>query len=102
MKRYFLFIATVLFLFIAGCDKGSKGDVQVKITSESEVVVGVYGTDVTIHYDILGVEDVKANVNTSDEAWLRVKEHESGSLVITVADNESGGSRMLSTSRQNR
>lgn len=94
MKRYFLFIATVLFLFIAGCDKGSKGDVQVKITSESEVVLGVYGTDVTIHYDILGVEDVKANVNISDETWLRVKEHESGSLVITVADNESGGSRM--------
>ena len=37
------------------CDKNNEGDIQVKITSESEVTLGMYGKDVTITYDILGI-----------------------------------------------
>jgi hypothetical protein len=94
MKRLFLFIALVFSMLNVACDKNNEGDIQVKITSESEVILGMYGKDVTITYDILGIEDVEANVTLSDNSWLRVKEHESGSLIISVADNETGGSRM--------
>jgi hypothetical protein len=76
------------------CDKQGGDDIKVVITSESVVDLGMYGEDVTIHYDILGIEDVAADVTISDETWLRVKEHESGSLVLTVADNETGSGRM--------
>ena len=94
MKRLFLFIALVFSMLNVACDKNNEGDIQVKITSESEVTLGMYGKDVTITYDIHGIEDVEANVTLSDNSWLRVKEHESGSLIISVADNETGGSRM--------
>lgn len=94
MKRLFLFIALCFSMLTVACDKQGGDDIKVAITSESVVDLGMYGEDVTIHYDILGIEDVEADVTISDETWLRVKEHESGSLVLTVADNETGSSRM--------
>ena len=94
MKRLFLFIALCFSMLTVACDKQGGDDIKVVITSESVVDLGMYGEDVTIHYDILGIEDVEADVTISDETWLRVKEHESGSLVLTVADNETGSGRM--------
>lgn len=94
MKRFFLFIAVVFSFLGVACEKNNEGDFQVVITSSSEVKVGKYAEDVTIHYDIHGIEDVNAEVSLSDDSWLRVKEHESGSLVISVAQNDTGAGRM--------
>ena len=94
MKRLFLIIALAFSMLNVACDKNNESDFEVKITSNSEITLGMYGSDVTIQYDILGIEDECASVTLSDESWLRVKKHESGTLTITVADNETGGSRM--------
>ena len=89
-----MFALLVVGALFTACDKSNGGDAQVVITSEGEIKVGKYATDVTIHYDIVGVEDVMAEVVLSEEEWLRVKQHESCALVITVADNDTDGSRM--------
>lgn len=94
MKRLFLIIVSVVAMFNVACDKQSGDDYKVVISSDAEIKVGMYSEDVTIHYDILGIEDVNADVALSDDSWLRVSKHESGTLVITVADNETGASRM--------
>ena len=95
MKRLSLFIVMVIAMLNIACEKHNNGDdFKVVITSESEVKVGKYAEDVTIHYDIHGIEDVKAEVSFSDDSWLRVKEHESDSLVISVAQNDTGAGRM--------
>ncbi len=95
MKRLFLFIALCFSMLTVACEKQNNGDdFKVVITSESEVEVGKYAEDITIHYDIHGIEDVEAEVTLSDDSWLRIKEHESGSLVISVAQNDTGAGRM--------
>lgn len=94
MKRLFLFIAIVFSALNVACEQTNDSDYNVVITSDAEIKLGMYGDDVTISYDIQGIEDVVANVLLSDNEWLRIKEHESGSLVITVANNETGADRM--------
>ena len=88
---YALLVMSALFV---ACDKSNEGDLKVVITSESEIKVGKYATDVTIRYDILGITDVKADVKFSQEGWLRVKSEEVGAVVISVAENETDSSRM--------
>lgn len=95
MKRLSLFIVMVIAMLNIACEKQNNGDdFKVVITSESEVKVGKYAEDITIHYDIHGIEDVEAEATLSDDSWLRIKEHESGSLVISVAQNDTGAGRM--------
>ena len=94
MRHFMMFALLVVGALFTACDKSNGGDAKVVITSEGEIKVGKYATDVTIHYDIVGVEDAVAEVVLSEEEWLRVKQHESGALVITVAENDTDGSRM--------
>lgn len=94
MKRFFLFIAVVFSALCVSCEQTNDSDYIVVITSETEIKLGKYGEDITISYDIKGLEDVEANVSLSDDSWLRIKEHGAGSLTLTVAENETGGSRM--------
>lgn len=94
MKRFFLFIAVVFSALCVSCEQTNDSDYIVVITSETEIKLGKYGEDITISYDIKGIVDVEANVSLSDDSWLRIKEHKSGSLTLTVAENETGGSRM--------
>ena len=94
MRHFMMFALLVVGALFTACDKSNGGDAKVVITSEGEIKVGKYATDVTIHYDIVGVEDAVAEVVLSEEEWLRVKQHESGALVITVAENDTNGSRM--------
>lgn len=89
-----IFALLVMSALFVACDKSNEGDIKVVITSESEIKVGKYATDVTIRYDILGIEDVKADVKFSQEGWLRVKSEEVGAVVISVAENETDSSRM--------
>lgn len=82
-------------MLATACDSGSNdSNIKVVINTPTEVSLGMYGEEVTIDYNILGIEDVLASVTLSDESWLRIKEHSGRSVVITVADNESGASRM--------
>ena len=94
MRHFMMFALLVVGALFTACDKSNGGDAQVVITSEGEIKVGKYATDVTIHYDILGVEDAMAEVSLSEEGWLRVTRHESGSVVISVLENETNGARM--------
>lgn len=94
MKRLFLFIAVVFSALCVSCEQTNDSDYIVVITSETEIKLGKYGEDITISYDIKGIDDVEANVSLSDDSWLRIKEHGAGSLTLTVAENETGGSRM--------
>jgi hypothetical protein len=89
-----LFALLVVGALFTACDNTNEGEAKVVITSESEIKVGKYATDVTIHYDILGITDVMAEVSLSEEGWLRVTRHESGSVVISVLENETEGARM--------
>ena len=84
-----LFALLVVGALFTACDNTNEGEAKVVITSESEIKVGKYATDVTIHYDILGICDVMAEVSLSEEGWLRVTRHESGSVVISVLDRKS-------------
>ena len=94
MRHFMMFALLVVGALFTACDKSNGGDAKVVITSEGEIKVGKYATDVTVQYDIVGVEDAVAEVVLSEEEWLRVKQHESGALVITVAENDTDGSRM--------
>ena len=94
MRHFMMFALLVVGALFTACDKSNGGEALVVITSEGEIKVGKYATDVTIHYDIFGVEDVMAEVVLSEEGWLRVTQHESGALVISVAENDTNGSRM--------
>ena len=54
-----MFALLVVGALFTACDKSNGGEAKVVITSEGEIKVGKYATDVTIHYDIVGVEDVQ-------------------------------------------
>ena len=94
MKRIFIFVLLVVSMLAVACgDKES--EIKVVITSASEVQLGMYGEDVTITYNIKGAQSgAIADVALSDKSWVRVKEHTAGTLVVGVADNDNGGSRM--------
>lgn len=89
-----MFMLLAMGIFAVACEGQKESDFKVVITSSTEVRVGKFAEDVVIHYDILGIEDVCAEVNISNANWLRVSKHESDSLVISVADNETGAERM--------
>lgn len=89
-----MFMLLAMGIIAVACEGQKESDFKVVITSSTEVRVGKFAEDVVIHYDILGVEDVCAEVNISNADWLRVSKHESDSLVISVADNETGAERM--------
>lgn len=89
-----MFMLLAMGIFAVACEGQKESDFKVVITSSTEVRVGKFAEDVVIHYDILGVEDALATVNISNADWLRVSKHESDSLVISVADNETGAERM--------
>ena len=89
-----MFMLLAMGIFAVACEGQKESDFKVVITSSTEVRVGKFAEDVVIHYDILGIEDVCAEVNISNADWLRVSKHESDSLVISVADNETGAERM--------
>ena len=93
MRKFFIFIAVIFSLLTISCDSNDV-NFKVIITSNTNVEIGKYAEDVTIMYDIQGIEDECADVAISDESWLRIKSHESDSLVISVADNETGAGRM--------
>ena len=89
-----MFMLLAMGIIAVACEGQKESDFKVVITSSTEVRVGKFAEDVVIHYDILGIEDVCAEVNISNANWLRVSKHESDSLVISVADNETGAERM--------
>ena len=89
-----MFMLLAMGIFAVACEGQKESDFKVVITSSTEVRVGKFAEDVVIHYDILGIEDVCAEVNISNADWLRVSKHESDSLVVSVSDNETGAERM--------
>ena len=89
-----MFMLLAMGIIAVACEGQKESDFKVVITSSTEVRVGKFAEDVVIHYDILGIEDALATVNISNADWLRVSTHESDSLVISVADNETGAERM--------
>jgi hypothetical protein len=94
MRRFLMFMLLAMGIIAVACEGQKESDFKVVIKSSTEVRVGKFAEDVVIHYDILGIEDVCAEVNISNANWLRVSKHESDSLVISVADNETGAERM--------
>lgn len=94
MRRFITIALAIVAIFAVACEVQKESDFKVVITSSTEVRVGKFAEDVVIHYDILGIEDVCAEVNISNGDWLRVSTHESDSLVVSVADNETGAERM--------
>ena len=94
MRRFITIALAIVAIFAVACEAQKESDFKVVITSSTEVRVGKFAEDVVIHYDILGIEDVCAEVKISNADWLRVSKHESDSLVISVADNETGAERM--------
>lgn len=94
MKRIFIFVLLVVSMLGVACND-KENEIKVVITSASEVQLGMYGEDVTITYNIKGAQSgAIADVALSDKSWVRVKEHTAGTLVVGVADNDNGGSRM--------
>ena len=89
-----MFMLLAMGIIAVACEGQKESDFKVVITSSTEVRVGKFAEDVVIHYDILGIEDVCAEVKISNADWLRVSKHESDSLVVSVADNETGAERM--------
>lgn len=94
MKRIFIFVLLVVSMLGVACND-KDNEIKVVITSASEVQLGMYGEDITITYSITGAtSDAVADVVLSDKSWLRVKEHTTGTVVVSVDNNETGGSRM--------
>lgn len=94
MKRIFIFVLFVVSMLGVACNN-KDSEIRVVITSASEVQLGLYGEDITITYSIKGAgSSALADVTLSDKSWLRVKEHNAGVVVVSVDNNEQGGSRM--------
>lgn len=89
-----MFALIVMGVVLVACEGKESAKPAITITSEAEVRVGKYSEEVTIEYAISGVKGARAEVSFSDDAWLRVKELGVGSVVVNVADNESGSDRM--------
>ena len=91
MKRLLtMTFALVGLLFFVACEGEQSADgSNLKITSPTEVSVGKYATEFVISY----TADAKAEVALSSE-WLRVRNHEGGTITVQVEDNETGGTRM--------
>ena len=91
MKRLLtMTFALVGLLFFVACEGEQSADGStLKITSPTEVTVGKYATEFVISY----TADAKAEVALSSE-WLRVRNHEGGTITVQVEDNETGGTRM--------
>lgn len=83
-------IATSLFV---ACDTEVAQGPKIVVSSPTEITLGMYEGDTTIEYEIVGITDVQAEVTLS-ASWLRIKRHESGTLVVQYEGNETGGTRM--------
>ena len=90
MKRLLtIMFALVGLLAFVGCEGEENVGGDLKITSETEVTVGKYATEFEINY----TADSEAEVTLSSE-WLRVRNHEGGTITVQVEDNTTGGTRM--------
>ena len=67
-----MFMLLAMGIFAVACEGQKESDFKVVIKSSTEVRVGKFADDVVIHYDILGIEYVCAEVNISNADWLRV------------------------------
>ena len=94
MKRIFIFVLFVVSMLGVACNN-KDSEIRVVITSANEVQLGLYGEEITITYSIKGAgSSALADITLSDKSWLRVKEHNAGVVVVSVDNNEQGGSRM--------
>ncbi len=93
MRRILLFAAIISSLVFASCEGHEhNGEDVIKITSATSVDVDRYAGEFTISYDIMGIDDVTADVKFTSN-WLRVSKHESGTINVMYEANNSGGTR---------
>lgn len=94
MRKIFAAVVALIALVSVACEGGNTEEAKVVLNSPSEVTIGMYSESFTVDYDILGIEDVMAEVTTSAD-WLRIGGHTlSRSFTVESEDNTSGSSRM--------
>ena len=93
MRQLFTLTLFILGIALAACENSStpEGN-RLKVTTPTEVAIGKYSGEFAIHYDIIGIDDVMAEVSLTSD-WLRVKEHDAGSICVMHEENNTGGSR---------
>lgn len=84
-----MMVAAIAALILSAACEGSENEINITITSSTEVTLGKYASE----FDITYIAGTEAEVTLSDD-WLRIRKHEAGTVTLQVTDNETGGTRM--------
>lgn len=96
MNRLTMILVAIAAMLGVACEGGDNGGKSaLAITTPTDVTVGVYGDEFVVEYTTSDNGQAEVS-NTAD--WLRVGGHEAGSFTVTVAENETGGTRMAAIS----